>query len=241
MDFYNNKTDEEKARWYSAGATFYAEGRPTYPVALTTAVAAVAGWREDSRILEIGSGPGTATQGFVGFGGEILCVEPNSEFVSLAQQAMSHFSNVAFQMSTSEEAQLAPPYDIILAASSFHWIDAGRGLKRMRDVLSPMGFVVLLWNKEPQPITTQADAVDEAFRRSGFTQQASRQSREETAKVFWDLSQPLQGAAFIERLYSHTLTSDDYSIDRFIALQRSLSPFLALPLQEQQKVAGKLT
>ncbi len=240
MAIYDEKTDGEKARWYSNGASFYVEGRPRYPTALIAASAAAAEWRQDSSILEIGSGPGTATQDFAALGGRFTCVEPNADFVAIARDVLAPFPDITFQASTLEQADLSGPFDIILAASSFHWIDQKRGVQRIEELLAPNGFVVLLWNKEPQPVALQADAVDEAFQRSGYPQPIERQSRDEIAQVFWGLAKPLQKAAFTEKLFCHVEVADDYSVDRFVALHRSLSPFLALPPEKQTDVAKAL-
>ncbi|MDM9644739.1 class I SAM-dependent methyltransferase [Rhizobium sp. S163] len=240
MAIYDEKTDDEKARWYSNGARFYVEGRPRYPTALIAASAAAAEWRRDSRVLEIGSGPGTATQDFAALGGRFTCVEPNADFVTIARDVLAPFPDITFQTSTLEQADLCAPFDIILAASSFHWIDQKRGVQRIEELLAPNGFVVLLWNKEPLPGAHQADAMDEAFQRSGYPQPIERQSRDEIAQVFWGLSEPLQKAAFTERLFCHVEIADDYSVERFVALHRSLSPFLALPPKKQPDVAEAL-
>lgn len=240
MAIYDEQTDAEKARWYSNGAKFYVEGRPRYPAALIAASAAAAQWRQHSRILEIGSGPGTATQDFAALGGRFTCVEPNADFVAIARDVLARFPDITFQTSTLEQADLSAPFDIILAASSFHWIDQKRGVQRIEELLAANGFVVLLWNKEPQPVAQQATAVDEAFQRSGYTQPIKRQSRDDIAQVFWGLSKPLQTAAFTEKLFCHVEVADDYSVERFVALHRSLSPFLALPPEKQTAVAEAL-
>ncbi|WP_112437186.1 class I SAM-dependent methyltransferase [Rhizobium sp.] len=240
MAIYDEQTDSEKACWYSNGARFYVEGRPRYPPALITASAAAAEWRQDSRVLEIGSGPGTATQDFAALGGRFTCVEPNADFVTIARDVLARFPDISFQTSTLEQADLAGPFDIVLAASSFHWVDQKRGVQRIEELLAPHGFVVLLWNKEPQPVAQQVEAVDEAFRRSGYPQPIERQSRDEVAHVFWKLAKPLQKAVFTEKLFCHVETAEDYSVERFVALHRSLSPFLALAPEKQPKIAKAL-
>lgn len=241
MAIYDEQTDDEKARWYYNGARFYVEGRPRYPTALIAASAAAAEWRQDSRVLEIGSGPGTATQDFAAtLGGRFTCVEPNADFVTIARDVLARFPDISFQTSTLEKADLAGPFDIVLAASSFHWIDQKRGVQRIEQFIAPHGFVVLLWNKEPQPVAQQAEAVDEAFQRSGYPQPIERQSRDEIAQVFWGLAKPLVTAAFTERLFCHVEVADDYSVERFVALHRSLSPFLALAPEKQKAVAKAL-
>jgi SAM-dependent methyltransferase len=241
LAIYDEKTDEEKARWYSNGARSYVEGRPRYPVALITAAAAVVGWRQRCRVLEIGSGPGTATQDFAALGGSFVCVEPNADFVAIAREVLARFADVSFQTSTLEQADLSTEFDIVLAASSFHWIDQKTGVQRILEVLVPNGFVVPLWNKEPQSVAQQSEAVEQAFKLSGYRQPVQRQSREEIASVFWGLSKPLQKIAFDERLFCHVESAEDYSIERFVALHRSLSPFLALAQEKQASVAEDLT
>lgn len=183
MAIYNEKTDAEKASWYSKSARFYVEGRPRYPVAVITAVAAVVGWQRHSRILEIGSGPGTATQDFAELGSIFSCVEPNGDFVAIARDVLARFPNVSFHTGTLEQADLVAPFDIVLTASSFHWIDQKRGVPRIWELLTPTGCVVLLWNKEPQPVRTRSRRLI-WLSRAQDTSSRSRGSPETTSLLY---------------------------------------------------------
>jgi len=217
------------------------EGRPRYPAALIAAAAAVTGWRPDSRILEIGSGPGTATQDFAALGGRFTCVEPNADFVALAREILAPFPDVSFQTSTLEQADLPVPFDIVLAASSFHWIDQQRGVRRIGEVLAPGGFAnanVLMAKEDSLLLKFSKDLFYELL---AGNVKLPRQSRDDVAAVFRGLAGPLQTEAFEERLFCHVELAEDYGIERFVALHRSLSPFLALAPERQERVAEALT
>jgi tRNA G46 methylase TrmB len=71
---------EQRKRWYSPAAVAYNEARPRYPQALMGRAIATAGLSADSRVLEIGCGPGTATVALAPLGCELLCLEPNVDF-----------------------------------------------------------------------------------------------------------------------------------------------------------------
>jgi tRNA G46 methylase TrmB len=63
-----SKNLEQRKRWYSPAAKAYNFVRPKYPGAPVDKAIKVAQLSSSSRILEIGSGPGTATTSFAQIG-----------------------------------------------------------------------------------------------------------------------------------------------------------------------------
>jgi SAM-dependent methyltransferase len=52
----------------------------------------------------------------------------------------------------AEEVPLHPPYALVTAASSLHWVDWERALPRFHNVLSPNGYLAIIHNQpEPPP------------------------------------------------------------------------------------------
>ena len=60
----SGKDLEQRKSWYSPAAEAYESTRPRYPSELISQAVKVAQLSSSSRILEIGSGPGTATTSF---------------------------------------------------------------------------------------------------------------------------------------------------------------------------------
>lgn len=79
---YSSTDLEQRKHWYSPAAEAYNKGRPRYPEDLIHQVAEIAQLSTDSKILEVGCGPGTATVGIAQLGCPIICLEPNPDFSS---------------------------------------------------------------------------------------------------------------------------------------------------------------
>ena len=61
---------------------------------------------------------------------------------------MSGFPNAAITVGPFEDAPLEPSiYDLIYAASAFHWIDPDVGYHKMQATLKPDGWIALWWNR----------------------------------------------------------------------------------------------
>jgi hypothetical protein len=73
---YSSRDLEQRKNWYSPAAEAYNKARPRYPEALIQQVVEIAQLGADSNILEVGSGPATATVAFA----PLVCLEPNRLF-----------------------------------------------------------------------------------------------------------------------------------------------------------------
>lgn len=87
---YSSRDLEQRKNWYSPAAEAYNKARPRYPKDLIEQVVEVAQLSTDSKILEVGCGPGTATValakpavGIAPLGCSIICLEPNPNFFQL--------------------------------------------------------------------------------------------------------------------------------------------------------------
>jgi SAM-dependent methyltransferase len=136
----------ERKVWYSKSAKAYNDCRPKYPDPLIDEV--VADHIEGNRILEIGSGPGTATVPLAQRGYKLDCFEPNPDFCNLAQENTEAFrSNVRIHNAAFEEAATTGlEYDAVVAATCMHWIPAEIGFPKAAASLRTGGTLVLLWN-----------------------------------------------------------------------------------------------
>ncbi len=149
---YSSKDLEQRKNWYSPAAEAYNKARPRYPEDLIHQVAEIAQLFTNSKILEVGCGPATATIAFAQLGCSMICLEPNPDFFRLAQQNCQPYPNVEIENTSFEEWTLqTSKFDAVLAASSFHWISPKVGYPKAASALQQPGYLILLWNKEVQP------------------------------------------------------------------------------------------
>jgi SAM-dependent methyltransferase len=124
--------------------------------------------------LEIGAGSGLATRRLIEYGANpITVIEPDERFApqltSLANADL-HLVQHAF-----EDADLpSHGFDLVAAATSFHWLDPDVAIDKIARVLKPGGYAALWWNlfgdadrEDPFHDATQSLLADLAVSPSG--------------------------------------------------------------------------
>ncbi len=123
----------------------YDRVRPTYPDELFADLVAITGMDERSSVLEVGCGTGQATRSLAAIGCSVTAVEAGDGMAALARQRLATFGNVEVETSTFEEwDDGGRRFDVLVAASSWHWVDPSLGWRRAHDVLSPGGWMALI-------------------------------------------------------------------------------------------------
>jgi SAM-dependent methyltransferase len=125
----------------------YDRMRPTYPDALFADLTEITGLGRRSRVLEVGCGTGQATRSLAPLGCQVTAVEPGDGMAALARQRLDAFGNVIVESSTFEDwDDQGRRFDVLVAASSWHWVDPAVGWPKARAVLNPGGWMALLGN-----------------------------------------------------------------------------------------------
>jgi len=128
-----------------------------------------------------------------------------------------------------EDWDLEPEaFDAVLAASSMHWIPAEIGYSKASHALKAGGFLILLWNKEPQPSAALQAALAEVYQRHapalGRTEDRATQER-----ILSGLGQMMLDSGRFHNLVTATVEcSFTYTPDHYIALLGTYSPYLKL-------------
>jgi SAM-dependent methyltransferase len=123
----------------------YDRVRPAYPDALFADLAAITGIDSRSQLLEVGCGTGQATRSLAALGYSVTAVEPGPGLAALARERLAAFGNVDVENSTFEEwDDGGRRFDVLVAASSWHWVDPAIGWRRAHDVLRPGGWMGLI-------------------------------------------------------------------------------------------------
>jgi SAM-dependent methyltransferase len=133
----DNRNDRLRLRaTFNQAAASYADARPTYPAALFDALVAATGIGPGSRLLEVGCGPGTATFPLARLGCRITAVELGEELASQARRRLAAYPDVEVVTGSFETW---PPreraYDLVYAATAWHWVDPEVRYQRAHEVL----------------------------------------------------------------------------------------------------------
>jgi protein-L-isoaspartate O-methyltransferase len=224
----SSKTLADRKNWYSPAAQAYGLARPPYPIEVIQQVTELAELTDQSVMLEIGCGPGTATVDFAPVVGSIDSLEPNPDFYHLAQANCAAHSNVHFHNQAFEEWQSEQKFDAVLAASSFHWIPASIGYPKAASLLKENGALILLWNKELQPSWEVYQQLAPVYQK--FAPQLDRyEDRATEADVLQQLGQMSIDSGYFDNLVGGEVrVAVTYGVDRYLTLLNTYSPYLKL-------------
>jgi SAM-dependent methyltransferase len=140
--------EADPTKRFSSRVEDYIRYRPSYPPAVLSWLAAECGLQAQSRIADIGSGTGILTRLFLDFGCSVFAVEPNADMRAgaerqLAAQPRFHSIDGRAEATTLPDACV----DFVTAGQSFHWFDPAATRDEFRRILTPGGWVVLIWNE----------------------------------------------------------------------------------------------
>jgi SAM-dependent methyltransferase len=229
---YSGKDLEHRKSWYSPSAEAYNKLRPRYPDVLMHRVVEVTNLSPNSKILEIGCGPGTATVGFAQLGGSTICLEPNPDFCQFARHNCEKYPNVEIQNISFEEWPLeAEKFDAVLAATSFHWIDPEIGYAKAANALREDSYLILLWNKELQPSYEVFQSLSEVYQvhAPSLSRYEDRATQE---NILRELGQMAIASGKFKDLVSEQFECEvTYSVNDYLLLLSTYSPYLKLEPQ----------
>ncbi len=130
---------------FTEAAELYDRMRPTYPPAAFDDLADFATLREGARVLEIGCGTGQATLPLAGRGYRITAVELGDGMAGVARRNLRRFSNVEVLTAAFEDWPLPEePFDAIVSATAFHWIDPAVRITKSASALRPGGVLAII-------------------------------------------------------------------------------------------------
>ncbi|MBF2016047.1 MAG: methyltransferase domain-containing protein [Rivularia sp. T60_A2020_040] len=240
-DYKNDYSLEQRKNWYSKVADAYNKTRPRYPRELINRSIELARLSKNTNILEIGCGPGTATTEFAKLGFSMVCLEPSQESYKLARENCADFPNVKIINTTFEECLLeTDKFDAVLAATSFHWISSEVGYPKVEKALKDNGSLILLWNKEPQPSYEVYQILDEVYQKQvpSLSRYEDRGTQE---KILRELGQNVAESGLFKDLVFECMNCDrTYSIDDYLLLLSTLSPYITLDSQQRDALFNDL-
>jgi SAM-dependent methyltransferase len=118
----------------------YQQARPDYPEELFDALVELTGVRPGARVLEVGCASGKATLPLARRGFRITAIELGPELAAAARANLRSFSKVEVVTAAFEDWEsTGEPYDLVVAATSWHWVDPAVRYEQARSALRPGG------------------------------------------------------------------------------------------------------
>lgn len=132
---------------YDEVALAYDQARPGYPEALFDDLVSLSGIPPGGRILEIGCGTGQATVPLAQRGYAILCIELGENLAAMARHNLAAFPQVEVRSGAFEDWPVEEgTFDLVIAATTFHWLDPTIAYPKTARALGPGGAIALFWH-----------------------------------------------------------------------------------------------
>jgi SAM-dependent methyltransferase len=131
---------------FTDDVTSYAEGRPGYPEEVYDLLRDVCGLGSGTRVLEIGPGTGQATGPLLDRGADVTAVELGAGMAAHLRHEHAGRALTVVEGAFESVALEGASFDLVAAATSFHWVPAEHAVPRCAELLRPGGWLALWWN-----------------------------------------------------------------------------------------------
>ncbi|WUH99669.1 class I SAM-dependent methyltransferase [Spirillospora sp. NBC_00431] len=125
---------------FTEAAELYDRARPGYPPKMFDDLDDLAGVGPACRVLELGCGTGQATVPLAERGCRIVAVDLGADMARVARRNLARFPQVEVVTSAFEDWPLPEdPFDAVVSATAFGWIDPAVRVTKAADALRPGG------------------------------------------------------------------------------------------------------
>lgn len=136
---------ERLRRTFDSAADRYHAARPEYPEPLFETLIEVTGLRRGDRLLEVGCGSGKATLPLARRGFGITCLEIGPGLAAAARSNLAGFPDVDVIEADFEtwQPRWGERFDLVFAATAWHWLDPAVRYRRAWRLLRPGGHLAI--------------------------------------------------------------------------------------------------
>jgi SAM-dependent methyltransferase len=226
---------------FGAAAGAYDAVRPGYPARLVDVLITQAGLGSASKVLEIGCGTGQLTRDLVPTSCEIVCLEPSAELARFARRNLSRFPRVSVREEPFERSEVvAGTFDLVVAATSFHWVDPKVRCDKACRALRPGGMIGILTNVHRGPLTGFFERVQDIYRTIA-PELALFRATSETEKWSDELAGELAQSGLFDPVETFTERWEQrLSRDQYLALLDTFSRHRQLPEDRRVRLFAEI-
>jgi SAM-dependent methyltransferase len=218
-------------------AARYARFRPDYQPALIDGIVSLSGLPSGGRILEIGCGPGEATLPFAQRGYAMLCLDPGPRLVALARERLRDYPAVQFAVATFEDWPLEEgAFDLVMAASAFHWIREGVGFPKAAAALNDTGAIALFRNARQTDDTPLYREIQRAYAR--YAPELARGRDHQRGRSSEDIA---ASGLFGDVVTCHHPWTQTYTAQEYVDLLDTYSGHRRLPTAQRAALFAAIT
>ncbi len=144
-DTYNSQRRLRRRESFENVAELYASARPGYPDSLVSDLVRMSRAANVQRVLEIGPGTGQLTVPLAEAGFSVLAVELGEHLAQILQRKLEVWANAIVCVADFDRWSTAErSYDLVVAATAFHWLDASTRMSKCAGLLRPGGSLAIV-------------------------------------------------------------------------------------------------
>ena len=136
--------DDYASRFKNRSLAELYELRPPYPRGTYEILRNLLG-ESQGRVLDVGCGPGKIARALVDYVDSVDAVDFSQEMIRVGKSLTNGgHPNLRWIAGPVEEVQLYPPYDMVTAGASIHWMEWSVVFPRFKEVLTTDGYLVII-------------------------------------------------------------------------------------------------
>lgn len=216
-------------------AELYDRVRNHYPEQLFEELFGTVDLSSEARILEIGPGTGIATLQFAKRGYKVVGVELGTEMAAVARRKLMAYPNVEIEVAAFEEWEPpAEPFDLVIAATSFHWLDPAVRYKKAAAVLRGGAYLAIINYRAAGGDQRFFDEVQDCYGK--HMPSATRRQMPVAAETNPYVDELHNCGWFAHPLTRRYITEETYNSEQYIELLSTYSDHLSLEPANQQRL-----
>ena len=219
---------------FGADAELYDRARPSYPTKLIDDVLNLVG--TPCRAVDVGCGTGKATVLLAERGVHGVGVEPDASMAALARLKLEQYTGWRVDITDFEDWEPNKselPFDLVIAAESWHWVSRRQGARLAQRVLRPGGWLVAFGYEMVRQDGAMRRAIDDVYAKYAPGPSVSGMMK---ARGF----DPV-GASFGQVLKREYPGSHDYTASEWTDTLRTSSDHRMLPSDRLEPLLSEVT
>ncbi|MCR5754431.1 MAG: class I SAM-dependent methyltransferase [Acetatifactor sp.] len=218
----------------------YDKSRPMYVKEIYKDILCYQPIDSNSIVLEIGMGTGKATGPVLDTGCCLTGIEPGKQLADFARQRFVNYANFTLENQTLQEfGGQEKSFDLIYAATAFHWIPEEYGYKRVFQLLKPGGtFARFAYHAgADKGRAAMAEEIQGIYSKYFPHRQRPKEFSLDDAKKTAALADKY---GFYDIRYDIYSAQKDFTADEYMALLRTYPDHMKLEVQTRKKLFDEI-
>jgi SAM-dependent methyltransferase len=137
--------DKRRREIFNEDPELYDRARPGYPPEVFADLQSLAELGPGSRMLEIGCGTGQATRPLAALGCDVVALDIGADTAAVARRRLADLPNVEVITTSFEDwPLLREPFDAVVSATAWHWVEPEVRLAKSARALRPGGWLAVI-------------------------------------------------------------------------------------------------